>query len=109
MERDSPSPALGATSLRRWVRWSLISCFSRTQLSRKPWKWESAWQNQGRKIQKALAQILLLENGGFIQPGFYPTHLEKLLHVLEKGTAATLILHFPETLGAPELLCSRKY
>ena len=67
-----PSPALGATSLRRWVRWSPISCFSRTQLCRKSWKWESAWQNQGRKIQKALAQILLPETGGFLATWVLP-------------------------------------
>lgn len=66
-------------------------------------KRESAWQNQGRKIQKALAQILLPENGGFIATWVLPHSSWEASACPGKGTAATLILHFPETLGAPEL------
>ena len=105
LKRYSPSPACGPASLRRLVRWSPIflmsfTCSSRKRLSRKSQTWESV-RTQGSQIQKRLVQVLLPENGGFYSVlGFTPLILRRLPHVLEKGAAPALVLHFQETLGA---------
>ena len=67
--------------------------------SRKSWRWKSARENQGRRIQKGPVQVLLHDSGGFTASWVLPYSLEKLLHVLEEGGVATLVLRFPKTLG----------
>lgn len=72
---------------------------SRTGLPRNDWRWKSARENQGRRIQKGPVQVLLHDSGGFTASWVLPYSLEKLLHVLEEGGVATLVLCFPKTLG----------
>ena len=62
-------------------------------------------RTQGMQIQKDLVQVLLHVNGGFHSVlGFTPLILRWLLHVLEEGAAAVLVLPFQEMLGALTLL-----
>ena len=62
-------------------------------------------RSQDMQIHKGLVQVLLREHSGFHSVlGFTLLILGQLLHVLEEGAAAMLVLHFQETLGALELL-----
>lgn len=76
-----------------------FTCSSRTGLPRKSRRWKSARENQGRQIQKGPVQVLLHDSGGFTASWVLPHSLEKLLHVLEEGAVAALVLRFPRTLG----------
>lgn len=74
-----------------------FTCSSRTGLPRKSRRCKSARENQGRQIQKGLVQVLLHDSGGFTASWVLPDSLEKLLHILEEGAVATLVLRFPKT------------
>ena len=64
-----------------------------------------AGRTQGMQVQKGLVQVLLRENGGFHSVlGFTPLILRWLLHVLEEGVVAALVLYFQETFSALALL-----
>ena len=76
-----------------------FTCSSRTGLPRKSRRCKSACENQGRQIQKGPVQVLLHDSGGFTASWVLPHSLVKLLHILEEGAVATLVLRFPKTLG----------
>ena len=56
-------------------------------------------RTQNLQIPKGPVQVLLHDSGGFTASWVLPYSLEKLLHVLEEGGVATLVLCFPKTLG----------
>lgn len=65
-------------------------------------------RTQDRQIQKGLVHVLLHENGNFSSVlDFTFLILRWLLHVLEEGVAATLVLHFQKMLNARGPLLSR--
>lgn len=60
-------------------------------------------RTQGMQLQNGLVRVLPQNHGGFCTPLI----MGKLLNVLEEGTAAGLVLHRQETLGALAYLLSQ--
>lgn len=104
-----PTPAWKSASLRKFVRWSplldeLHLLIREVALQEVTEVGGCTGRTKGMQIQKDLVQVLH-ENGSFHSIlGLTRLILRWPLLVLEEDVAATLVLHFQETLGILALL-----